>query len=251
MQISQSTLVSLNRLLLDLKSRLTNLQTRMGSRAIAETHYDLDHRLYKLVLGPYNQYTCCFFNKAETLEDAEIEKLEMICNKLDLKEGEKVLDIGCGWGGFARYAADHLFDEIDEIVIQGQRRGDRHARHKHHDRQADHGDAHEIDEDEGAAEGRHEQLPLPSAGRGARGDPALEAIQAGQGQEQAVGQEGREHRDLVGTRVAAGRRGRGGRCHRAIGLRGGGNRISGRRKAQRGRQGREESGESGGTRGRR
>jgi cyclopropane-fatty-acyl-phospholipid synthase len=106
MDIPRSSLVTLNRLYLDIKSRLTNLQTRIGSLAIAETHYDLDHRLYELFLGPYNQYTCCFFNQAQSLEEAEVEKLELICNKLDLHEGDRVLDIGCGWGGFAKYAAE-------------------------------------------------------------------------------------------------------------------------------------------------
>ena len=105
MDIVRSPLVSLNKSYLQAKSRLTNLQTRSGSRAIAETHYNLDHRLYKQFLGPWNQYTCCFFDRAETLEEAEVEKLEMICNKLDLREGDHVLDIGCGWGGFAKYAA--------------------------------------------------------------------------------------------------------------------------------------------------
>jgi cyclopropane-fatty-acyl-phospholipid synthase len=78
MDIPRSSLVTLNRLYLDIKSRLTNLQTRIGSLAIAETHYDLDHRLYELFLGPYNQYTCCFFNQAQSLEEAEVEKLELI-----------------------------------------------------------------------------------------------------------------------------------------------------------------------------
>lgn len=104
--ISDSLMVMLNRLRLDLKSRLTNMQSRIGSRAIAETHYDLDHRLYELFLGPWNQYTCCFYDKATTLEEAEVEKLEMVCNKLDLQPGDRVMDIGCGWGGFAKYAAE-------------------------------------------------------------------------------------------------------------------------------------------------
>ena len=120
MDIVQTPLVSLNRLFLNLKSRLTNLQTRIGSLAIAETHYDLDHRLYELFLGPYNQYTCCFFNQAKTLEEAEVEKLEMICNKLDLKEADKVLDIGCGWGGFARYAAETRGCHVTGISISGE-----------------------------------------------------------------------------------------------------------------------------------
>lgn len=93
------------RRLLDLRSRWTNMQTRRRSLAVAEEHYNLDHRLYELFLGPWNQYTCCFFDGTDDLAEAEVIKLEMICNKLDIKAGERVLDIGCGWGGFAKYAA--------------------------------------------------------------------------------------------------------------------------------------------------
>jgi cyclopropane-fatty-acyl-phospholipid synthase len=115
--VVNSPLVLVNRLLLDIRSRLTNLQTRKGSRAIAETHYDLDHRLYEQFLGPYNQYTCCFYDRAQTLEEAEVEKLEMICNKLDLQASDHVLDIGCGWGGFARYAAETRGCRVTGISI--------------------------------------------------------------------------------------------------------------------------------------
>jgi cyclopropane-fatty-acyl-phospholipid synthase len=120
LDITRSPMVLLNRLLLDAKARLTNLQSRIGSRAIAETHYDLDHRLYQLFLGPYNQYTCCFYNRAKSLEEAEVEKLEMVCNKLDLKEGDRVLDIGCGWGGFARYAAETRGCSVTGISISSE-----------------------------------------------------------------------------------------------------------------------------------
>jgi cyclopropane-fatty-acyl-phospholipid synthase len=85
--------------------------------ALVDTHYNLDHRLYQQFLGPYNQYTCCFFNQAKTLEEAEVEKLEMICNKLQIKPGDKVLDIGCGWGGFARYAAQTRKCQVTGISI--------------------------------------------------------------------------------------------------------------------------------------
>ena len=117
MQVTQSAIVTFNRIWHDVKSRMVNLQTRKGSLAIAETHYDLDHRLYEQFLGPYNQYTCCFFDKARTLEDAETEKLEMICNKLGLQKGDRVLDIGCGWGGFARYAAETRGCHVTGISI--------------------------------------------------------------------------------------------------------------------------------------
>lgn len=116
-KIPNSPLMLMNKLLLDFKARLTNLQSRMGSRAIAEAHYNLDYRLYELFLGPWNQYTCCFFDRAESLEAAEVEKLEMVCNKLNLREGERVLDIGCGWGGFARYAASTRGCRVTGISI--------------------------------------------------------------------------------------------------------------------------------------
>jgi len=98
-------LLRLNRLAKEIHARLGNLQTRHRSRAVAEEHYDLDHRMYALFLGPWNQYTCCFFDGTRDLEQAEVCKLEMICDKLELGPGDRVLDVGCGWGGFAKYAA--------------------------------------------------------------------------------------------------------------------------------------------------
>ncbi len=98
-------LLRLNRLAKEIQARFRNLQTRDRSRAVAEEHYDLDHRMYSLFLGPWNQYTCCFFDGTRDLEQAEVCKLEMICDKLEIEAGDRVLDIGCGWGGFAKYAA--------------------------------------------------------------------------------------------------------------------------------------------------
>lgn len=103
--VESHTLVRINRYLKELQARLTNLQTRSRSRAVAEEHYDLDHRMYSLFLGPWNQYTCCFFDGTENLERAETIKLEMLCDKLEITAEDRVLDIGCGWGGFAKYAA--------------------------------------------------------------------------------------------------------------------------------------------------
>lgn len=98
-------LLRINRIAKEVHARLRNLQTRRRSRAVAEEHYDLDHRMYAHFLGPWNQYTCCFFDGTDDLEEAEICKLEMICDKLEIESGDRVLDIGCGWGGFAKYAA--------------------------------------------------------------------------------------------------------------------------------------------------
>ena len=115
--LASSGIARLNRLSLVLRARIANLQNRQRSRAVAEEHYDLDHRMYALFLGPYNQYTCCFFDGTDNLDEAEIVKLEMICDKLEIHTTDKVLDIGCGWGGFARYAAETRGCEVTGVTL--------------------------------------------------------------------------------------------------------------------------------------
>ena len=71
-------------------------------------HYDVSNRFYELVLGPSMTYTCAVFPTADaTLEQAQHEKYDLICRKLDLKPGDRLLDVGCGWGGMVRHAAEH------------------------------------------------------------------------------------------------------------------------------------------------
>jgi cyclopropane-fatty-acyl-phospholipid synthase len=71
-------------------------------------HYDVGNDFYRLFLDPEMQYSCAYFtDSANTLEQAQRDKLEMICRKLRLKPGERFLDIGCGWGGLLCYAARH------------------------------------------------------------------------------------------------------------------------------------------------
>ena len=62
-------------------------------------------------------YSCGFWQKADTLEQAQVDKLDMICKKLQLKPGEKLLEIGCGWGGLARHAAKNYGVEVLGITI--------------------------------------------------------------------------------------------------------------------------------------
>ncbi len=104
----------------ELQSRFMNLQTRRRSLAVAEEHYDIDHRMYALFLGPWNQYTCCFFDGTTDLEQAEVLKLEMLCDKLELKAGDRLLDVGCGWGGFAKYAAQNRGCEVIGISLSAE-----------------------------------------------------------------------------------------------------------------------------------
>ncbi|MBC7630250.1 cyclopropane-fatty-acyl-phospholipid synthase family protein [Aeromicrobium sp.] len=71
-------------------------------------HYDVSNRFYELVLGPSMTYTCAVYQTPESsLEEAQFEKYDLVARKLDLKPGQRLLDIGCGWGGMVRHAAKH------------------------------------------------------------------------------------------------------------------------------------------------
>jgi cyclopropane-fatty-acyl-phospholipid synthase len=71
-------------------------------------HYDVSNTFYEYVLGPSMTYTCAVFPTEDaTLEEAQEYKYDLICRKLDLKPGQRLLDLGCGWGGMVRHAAKH------------------------------------------------------------------------------------------------------------------------------------------------
>lgn len=77
-----------------------------GKKDFIQFHYDVSNEFYQLFLDPEMQYSCGYFKDwNNSLEQAQLDKLEMICRKLRLKEGERLLDIGCGWGGLVCYAA--------------------------------------------------------------------------------------------------------------------------------------------------
>ena len=71
-------------------------------------HYDVSNAFYELVLGPSMAYTCAVFpDEQASLEEAQAEKFDLVCRKLDLQPGQRLLDVGCGWGGMVRHAAKH------------------------------------------------------------------------------------------------------------------------------------------------
>jgi cyclopropane-fatty-acyl-phospholipid synthase len=101
------------------KAKFLNLQTRRGARKVAEQHYDIDDRLYMSFLDPYNQYTCGYFKNADKhdLERAQQDKMDLICRKIKLKPTDRVLDIGCGWGGLAKWMAETYGCNVVGITI--------------------------------------------------------------------------------------------------------------------------------------
>ncbi|WP_203141530.1 cyclopropane fatty acyl phospholipid synthase [Marinobacter mangrovi] len=100
-----------------LKSRLVNRQTRRRARQVGEQHYDLGNDFYEAMLDRRMTYTCGYWKDATTLDDAQEAKLDLICRKLQLEPGMRVLDIGCGWGSFMAYAAEHYGVECVGLTI--------------------------------------------------------------------------------------------------------------------------------------
>ena len=103
-----------------IKSKFLNLQSIRRSKKVAKIHYDLDNDLYMSFLDPYNQYTCGYFKDTEDLNEAQEKKLKLICEKLKLTSSDRVLDIGCGWGGFAKYASEHYGCHVTGISISDE-----------------------------------------------------------------------------------------------------------------------------------
>ncbi|NBE52635.1 SAM-dependent methyltransferase [Streptomyces boluensis] len=82
------------------------LHTKVRDRQAISHHYDVGNDFYELVLGPSMVYSCAYWESPDaTLEDAQRDKLELICRKLDLRPGARLLDVGCGWGSMAIHAA--------------------------------------------------------------------------------------------------------------------------------------------------
>ncbi|OIK07324.1 SAM-dependent methyltransferase [Streptomyces monashensis] len=81
------------------------LHTRHTDRRAISHHYDVGNDFYELVLGPSMVYSCAYWEDGGTLESAQRDKLELVCAKLGLKEGQRLLDVGCGWGSMAIHAA--------------------------------------------------------------------------------------------------------------------------------------------------
>ena len=100
-----------------LKSLLTNRQNQDKAYEIGEHHYDAGNDLYKIMLDKRMVYTCGYWQGAETLNEAQKAKLDLVCKKINLQPGQRVLDIGCGWGSFAQYAAEEYGAEVVGVTV--------------------------------------------------------------------------------------------------------------------------------------
>jgi cyclopropane-fatty-acyl-phospholipid synthase len=99
------------------QSLLFNRQSKRLSQEVAERHYDIDNELFMSFLDPYNQYSSAYFSGTDDLNQAQLNKLELICKKLALQPTDRVLDIGFGWGGLAKYVAQQYGCTVTGVNI--------------------------------------------------------------------------------------------------------------------------------------
>lgn len=100
-----------------LRHSLFNLQSNQRAFQVGEKHYDIGNDVFEAMLDPTMSYSCAYWHNAAGLRDAQQKKLHMICRKLELQPGERLLEIGCGWGGLARFAAEHYGVEVVGITV--------------------------------------------------------------------------------------------------------------------------------------
>jgi len=96
---------------------LLNLQNRRRARVVGAQHYDLGNDFFAAMLGKTMQYSCAYFQNTSDLDEAQRRKMELICRKLGLGPGMRLLDVGCGWGGLAQHAARHYGCSVVGITI--------------------------------------------------------------------------------------------------------------------------------------
>jgi cyclopropane-fatty-acyl-phospholipid synthase len=95
-----------------------------NNKAYIQFHYDVSNEFYQLFLDPQMQYSCAYFTDwSNSLEQAQHDKMDMTCRKLRLKEGERFLDIGCGWGGLICHAAQHYGVKAHGITLSERQYG--------------------------------------------------------------------------------------------------------------------------------
>lgn len=103
-----------------LLSKFFNFQSKHRSLTVGKQHYDLGNLLYENMLDSRMNYTCGYWKTADNLDDAQLAKMDLVCQKLKLKPGMRLLDIGCGFGALAKHAAQNYGVSVVGISISQQ-----------------------------------------------------------------------------------------------------------------------------------
>jgi len=100
--------------------RVMNMQSLARAQRSARRHYDLGNDLFQAMLDKRMAYTCAYWRDADTLDDAQEDKLDLVCHKIDLRRGQRVLDAGCGWGAFAQFAGERYDADVVGVTVSPQ-----------------------------------------------------------------------------------------------------------------------------------
>jgi cyclopropane-fatty-acyl-phospholipid synthase len=100
-----------------LLARVSNMQKKGKAARNAQRHYDIGNKLYSLMLDKRMTYSCGYWKGVNNLDMAQENKLDLICRKIRLQAGQRVLDIGCGWGSFAKFAAERYGAEVVGVTV--------------------------------------------------------------------------------------------------------------------------------------
>ncbi|MZE51382.1 methyltransferase domain-containing protein, partial [Streptomyces sp. SID5770] len=112
----------------EVRGRSGGRHTRRRDRQAIGHHYDVGNDFYALVLGPSMVYSCAYWTPGGTLEEAQRDKLDLVARKLDLKEGDRLLDVGCGWGSMALHAAREYGARVVGVTLSREQAA--HARER-------------------------------------------------------------------------------------------------------------------------
>ena len=99
------------------RAKLFNRQSSTRAYEVGEKHYDLGNDLYKAMLDKRLNYTCAYWKNASNLDEAQEAKLELVCRKIGIHPGMRILELGCGWGSFAKYAAEKYGASILGVTV--------------------------------------------------------------------------------------------------------------------------------------
>jgi len=105
-----------------LRAYFSNAQSKKRAYIVGKQHYDTGNDLFSLMLDQRMIYSCGYWKGADNLDQAQVNKLDLVCRKLHLKPGMKVLEIGSGWGGFAKYAAENYGVSVHGVTVSKEQK---------------------------------------------------------------------------------------------------------------------------------
>ena len=98
-------------------AKYLNFQNKKKAYEVAEVHYNLGNDLYTAMLDKHMAYSCGYWKGAKNLDESQANKMDLACKKVGLKKGDRLLDIGCGWGSLAKFAAENYGAEVVGVTV--------------------------------------------------------------------------------------------------------------------------------------